>query len=315
MPLTQTEEDTRSLPEVISHSVILGLSTILSLTGNSLVCLAFYRKRRLRTITNFYVVSLAVADLLLAPFFPFNLVASGSRRWSFGYSFCQFIGFLAQCWAQLSLCILALASINRYFCVVKPHKYPVFFSRKNTVLSILFVWLFSFLQTLIFTIATPVIYRWSPKSLYCQGFSLDDRTERISYVFFGCFFTVPMLLVVFCYGSVYRVVRQHNSAIVPSLQQRNRPGTINAQDLKISRLLFAAVLGFCISWTPLIVILFLVFGFRIAIPSVALWVLVLLTTFSSWINPIIYGVMNRAMRKEFRNILLCRSGGGVAAGV
>lgn len=308
MALAQTEEDARSLQEVVVHSVILAVSTILSLTGNSLVCLAFYRKRRLRTITNFYVLSLAVADLLLATFFPFHLVASGSRRWPFGYSFCQFIGFLVQYWAQLSLCILALASINRYFCVVKPHKYPVLFARKKATLSILFVWLFSFLQTPIFTIATPVIYRWSPKSLYCQGLSLDDRTERISYIFFGCFFTVPIALVVFCYASVYRVVRQHNSAIVPSLQQRNRPGTITAQDLKISRVLFTAVLGFCICWTPLIVILFLAFGFRIPISSVALWVLVLLTTFSSWINPIIYGVMNRAMRKEFRNILLCRSG-------
>ena len=306
MALAQTEEDTRSLPEVIVHTVILVSTTVLSLAGNCLVCLALYRNRRLRTTTNFYVLSLAVGDIMLAALFPFHIVASGLRGWPFSYSFCQFLGFTAQFWAQGSLCILALASINRYFCVVKPLKYPVLFAKKKTLLSILFIWLFSFLQTLIFTVAVPIIYQWSPKSLYCQGFSLEKRTERISYVFFACFFMVPVLLVVFCYGKVYMVIRQHNTAIVPSLQQTNRPGRITVQDIKTSRVLFVAVFGFCICWAPLIVLLFLVFGLQFSISSVALWVLVLLTTFSSWINPIIFGVMNRAMRKEFRNILLCR---------
>ena len=60
--MTQPEEDTRSLPAVTIHSVILALSAILALMGNSLVCLAFYRNRRLRTVTDVYVLSLAVAD-------------------------------------------------------------------------------------------------------------------------------------------------------------------------------------------------------------------------------------------------------------
>ena len=306
MAMAENEEDTRTLLEVAIHTVILALTTVLSLAGNSLVCLAVYKNRRLRTTTNFYVLSLAVADLILAIFFPFHLAASWLRRWPFSHNFCQFTGFLVQLWAQVSLCILALASINRYFCVLKPHKYPVLFAKKKTILSIIFIWLVLLLQTLIFTISAPIIYQWSPKSLYCQGTSPNERTERISYIFFGCFFTVPMSLVVFCYGSVYRVVWKHNTAVVPSLQQTNGLGTISGQDIKTSRVLFAAVFGFCICWTPLIILLFLVFGFHVSISSVAQWVFVLFTTFSSWINPIIYGVMNRAMRKEFRNILFCR---------
>ena len=217
MAMAQNEQDTRSLLEVTIHTVILALNTVLSLAGNSLICLALYRNRRLRTTTNFYVLSLAVADIIPAIFFPFHSAASWLRRWPFRYTFCQVTGFLVQFWAQVSLCILALASINRYFCVLKPHKYPVFFAKKKTILSILFIWLFLFLQTLIFALATPIIYQWSPESLYCQGTSLNKRTERISYIFFGGLFTIPMSLVVFCYGSVYRVVWKHNTAVVPSL--------------------------------------------------------------------------------------------------
>ena len=303
--MEQTEEDTRRLPEIIVHTVVLALTTILAITGNLLVCLAFYRNRRLRTITNYYVLSLAIADIMLATCSPFHVIASGLRGWPFSYSFCQFTGFFVQFWAQVSLCILALASWNRYFCVVKPHKYPIFFAKKKTIFSIVFVWIFTFLQTLVLTIVTPVIYRWSSKTLYCQGTSFDERTVKITYIFFGCFFMVPMVMLIFCYGSVYRAVRRHDSVIVPSLKRVNGHGTITAQEIKASRVLFFTVLGFFVCWTPLIILLFLVFGFQVSISSVALWVLVLLSTFSSWINPVIYGIMNRAMRKEFRNILLC----------
>lgn len=260
-------------------------------------------------MTNFYVLSLAVVDGIMATFnLPFQVIASGLRRWPFGFNMCQFTGFLTQYWAHVSLCILALASINRYVCVVKPHRYPVVFTTKKTITSILVVWIVSFALNLILIPAIPVIYRWHPNTLYCQAMSLDERIERIFYVFFGCFFVFLMLLVVFCYGSVYRVVRQHNVVVVPSIQQRlaNCPGTRRAQEIKTSRVLFAAVLGFLICWIPLIVTFFLTFGFQVSIPSSAHSIYPIFSTFSAWINPIIYGVMNRAMRKEFRNILFCR---------
>ena len=82
-------QHTRSLPAFIVHTVVLAATTLLSLIGNLLVCLAFYRNRRLRSITNLYVISLAVADVMVAMFlFPFGTVASGLRSWPFSSSIC-----------------------------------------------------------------------------------------------------------------------------------------------------------------------------------------------------------------------------------
>ena len=101
--MDQTEEDTRSLWEVILYTVILALETFLVLAGNLLVCVVIYRNRRLRTSTNFYLLSLAVADIMIGKFgFPFSTVATVLGRWPFGYNYCQFLGFITSVWGQVS---------------------------------------------------------------------------------------------------------------------------------------------------------------------------------------------------------------------
>lgn len=307
LAMEQTE-DARSLATVIVHTIVVALTGIFSLAGNALVCLAFYRNRRLRTITNFYVLSLAVADIMMGTFcFPFHAAASGLRRWPFNSNFCQFTGFVVEYWVQVSLCILTLVSINRYFCVVKQQKYLTFFARKKTLVSILVIWVSAFIQTLANTFFTPIIYVWNPYNLYCLATFPSTRREKDFYILVGCFSFLLMSVVVFCYSRVYYAVRQHNNAVVPSLQgANNSQGTVRTQEIKTSRVLFAAVFGFFVCWTPFIVILILQFGFQIAIPSSTQSIYPLFSVVSSWINPIIYGVMNRAMRKEFGNILLCR---------
>lgn len=302
-----TEESRGSLPQSAINSSVFALTTILSLSGNSLVCFAFYRNRRLRTITNFYILSLAVADMMVAVFlFPFGTVAYGLRTWPFSDNYCQFTGFLSLYWAEVSLWIMALTSINRYLCVVKPRMYRVLFTKRKTITSIIWVWICSFIMSLVYNVAASVTYRWQPYGLYCRPKILDERFERILNIMFACLTLLSMLLVIFGYGRVYSAVRKHNSAIVPSLRFPDR--TISAQEIKTSRVLFAAVFGFFICWAPFIVVSILEFGFLVNIPSSIEFIHLLFSTFSACINPVIYGVMNRAMRKEFRSILLCRKG-------
>ena len=300
--MDQTKEDTRSLWEVIVHTAILALETFLVLAGNLLVCVAIYRNRRLRTLTNFYVLSLAVADIMIGTFgFPFSTVASGLRRWPFGYNYCQFLGFITSIWGQVSTFVLALVSINRYFCVVRPDKYPHYFTRKKTILSIVVLWVFTSFQTMIFSIKL-LAYQWSPRLLFCRIIISDMLAERITHLSFAFFFILPLSLTVFCYGKVYWVVKQHNNAVVPSLREANSQGT-RAQEIKSCRVLFAAVFGYFICWSPFIINSILEYGFQLSIPSSVQAFWPLFTSVSAWINPVIYGALNRAMRKEFQNLL------------
>ena len=302
--MEESKEDGRKFSEIVLCTVT-AIMIIFSLVGNSLVCLSFYRNRRLRSITNFYVLFLAIADITFAIFVsPFNVISIGYRRWPFDFHFCQFNGFLSAYWTEVSIFILTMTSINRYVCVVKPRLYPVCFSKRKTVLSILFICIVMFISSLTFVIITPVMYRWDPQGLHSRGTYL--KRTRTTKTTLACLVLLALLLIVFCYGSVHRVVSHHLRALQPSHHLTSNRRTITAQEIKTCRVLFAAVAGFCICWTPGVIVAIVEFGFRVSLPLTVQTFPAIFGFISAWINPIIYGFMNRAMRKEFLKILFCR---------
>ena len=308
--MSQPREDTRSLTEVAMNTTIAVLWSVLSVVGNSLVCFAFYRNRRLRTITNLYVLSLALTDIMSSTLvYPFIAVASGLRKWPFGFNFCQFNGFLGYLWAVVSIAILALTAVNRYFCVVKSQFYPTLFTKKKTVYSIIFVCLLMLAVGLTSALSAPVTFRWDPHYLMCRLANVESLAEKtLTIVFVSVFIGLPMSLIIFCYGSVYRSIRRHNSAVIPSLQEANGQGTLSAQEIQASRVLLAAVVGFCVCWIPAILISTLERVVRLVIPTFWQSFYILTASCTSWINPIIYGYMNRATRNEFLKVFRCRKG-------
>ena len=202
--MSQSSEEKRSLATIIIHTLICFLTTVSSLTGNSLVCLAFHRNRRLRTITNIYVLSLAVTDIIGTTFaYPFNTVSSALRKWPFSFTFCQFSGFITFLWALVSVGILALTAINRYVCVVKSKFYSTLFTKRKTVTSIILVWLFTISFGLTATFVTPVSFQWHTYYLFCQVTGIDVRkSNALVFSIVGVFFAPSMFIILFCYGSV-----------------------------------------------------------------------------------------------------------------
>ena len=73
------------------YSIIL----VLAVVGNFLVIITLVQNARMRTITNLFLLNLAVSDLLLGVFcMPFTLVGTLMRDFVFGEFMCKFIPFL-----------------------------------------------------------------------------------------------------------------------------------------------------------------------------------------------------------------------------
>lgn len=76
--------------EAVTTGLILTLVIMLTLVGNILVILSIFKHKALRIAQNFFLVSLAVADLTVAMFvLPFSVIYQILGRWKFGINLCK----------------------------------------------------------------------------------------------------------------------------------------------------------------------------------------------------------------------------------
>ncbi|XP_066254177.1 cholecystokinin receptor type A-like [Euwallacea similis] len=114
---------------------------ILSIVGNTLVLLTLVRNKRMRTVTNVYLLNLAVADLLLGMFcIPFTLVGQVLRKFIFGEAMCKLIPYFQAVSVSVSVWTLVAISLERYFAICRPLKSRRWQTRSHASKMIAFVW-------------------------------------------------------------------------------------------------------------------------------------------------------------------------------
>jgi len=76
---------------IAMHSVVF----VVGLIGNALVCMAVYRNHSMRTVTNYFIVNLAVADLLvLLICLPPSVLWDVTETWFLGLKLCKAVPYL-----------------------------------------------------------------------------------------------------------------------------------------------------------------------------------------------------------------------------
>jgi len=106
----------------IPYTVFEVLVAIVSIIGNVLVIIVFRRERKLRRRTNYYIVSLAMADLLVGCLgIPFAILASiGLPR---NLHACLFTVSLLVVLCTISIFCLVAVSVDRYWAILYPMAY------------------------------------------------------------------------------------------------------------------------------------------------------------------------------------------------
>lgn len=127
---------------VVIKGIVMGSIITTAVLGNALVIASVRRHRRLRVVTNCYVVSLAAADLLVAMCaMTFNASAELSGgKWLFGRFMCDVWNSLDVFFSTVSILHLCCISVDRYYAIVQPLDYPLIMTnlRLSTMLSV--VW-------------------------------------------------------------------------------------------------------------------------------------------------------------------------------
>nr|KAG5690705.1 hypothetical protein BaRGS_005068 [Batillaria attramentaria] len=110
--------------------------------GNLIVIWIVLAHKRMRTVTNYFLVNLAVADVLISLLnTPFNFLFNLYQDWWFDRGYCKFSFFIAPCAISASVLTFMAIAIDRYIAIIHPLR-PRLTGR--IVLSIIVViWVFS----------------------------------------------------------------------------------------------------------------------------------------------------------------------------
>ena len=295
----------RGIELVVVEPFIFLVLDIAALMGNTLVCVALYRNISLRTITNNFILSLALTDLLMAVLvIPLKACASLADEWIGGTLGLEIYGYSGHILGTTSLVTVALVAINRYFRVVRPTLYRTIYSKKSSIIMAATVWIVS---AVVFSVGFRVFgihfqsHRANPAILSPKFPRRKTLTFYVAVT--SLFISVVGFTIITCYVKIYQTIRHHNTAAAPSSQEGY--SSYGVEEAKITRILTVVLIGFCICWLPPF-IAGVLDSFNL-IGESALRYQNFYYSFpahvSNVINPLIYARMSGQYRAEFLKIL------------
>ncbi|XP_019520770.1 PREDICTED: D(2) dopamine receptor isoform X2 [Hipposideros armiger] len=192
-------------PSYNYYAMLLTLLIFIIVFGNVLVCMAVSREKALQTTTNYLIVSLAVADLLVATLvMPWVLYLEVVGEWKFSRIHCDIFVTLDVMMCTASILNLCAISIDRYTAVAMPMLYNTRYSSKRRVtVMIAIVWVLSF------TISCPLLF----------GLNNPEQSECIianpAFVVYSSVvsFYAPFIVTLLVYIKIYMVLRRRRKRV------------------------------------------------------------------------------------------------------
>ncbi|XP_034259666.1 muscarinic acetylcholine receptor M2 [Pantherophis guttatus] len=206
-------EDRMTMPspyktvEIVFIVLVAGSLSLVTIIGNILVMVSIKVNRHLQTVNNYFLFSLACADLIIGVF-SMNLYTlyTVTGSWPLGPVVCDLWLALDYVVSNASVMNLLIISFDRYFCVTKPLTYPVRRTTKTAGMMIAAAWVLSFIL-------------WAPAILFWQ-FIVGERTvpDKECYiqflsnaaVTFGtaiAAFYLPVVIMTILYWQISRASR------------------------------------------------------------------------------------------------------------
>ncbi|XP_038105184.1 probable G-protein coupled receptor No18 [Culex quinquefasciatus] len=179
---------------------------VITVIGNTLVILSVATTRRLRTVTNCFVMSLAVADWLVGIFvMPPAVMLFVVDKWQLGWILCDIWISLDVLLCTASILSLCAISVDRYLAVTQPLTYSKRRRSKRLALLMIFVvWLVAL------AITCPPILGWYDQDRSRNECQYNQNKGYVVFSAMGSFF-IPMSVMLYVYSKICYVLtsRQH----------------------------------------------------------------------------------------------------------
>ena len=300
----------RTVLSIATESTIFILINITAILGNCFVLTAISRNPRLRKIANWYISTLAIADLFAAvTCMPLTVGASIKGEWVYSDVICQIQGYVLHIWASFSLIIVAATAVHRYFRVIRPVRFREIFTKRSIVLMVISCFILATAVAVGLPLASDVPFQFGPH-FFCSLTIHDKKTKRgVVLTLLVVVTAIPSSTLLFCYFKVYRAVRRHLILVMPSLRPQQQLHSdmklsTRVEEIKTTKIVFGIVTVFCVLWIPLGIIAALHFS-GVLLSRWGHLIFDYLMFMTAATNPLIYGFMDKSFRAEYVRIVRC----------
>ncbi|VDK87407.1 unnamed protein product, partial [Litomosoides sigmodontis] len=202
-------DDCRFRPTLENYITIVSFCIIfcLSVVGNAIVVAVILQQRSMRSVTNIYLLNLAISDLMLSVIcMPPTLVSSVIYCWMFGDLLCKLFAYLQPVVVTASAYTLAVIAFERYYAICKPLYSRIWHTRSHAYTMITLVWLISVLANLL------MLFMFELQTYNVNGLTCAPKHRPILHFGYQIYMTSVLLLIPLCimivlYGSVICALR------------------------------------------------------------------------------------------------------------
>uniref|UniRef100_A0A8C6UCP5 Tachykinin receptor 1b n=1 Tax=Neogobius melanostomus TaxID=47308 RepID=A0A8C6UCP5_9GOBI len=275
-----------------------------SVVGNLLVIWIILSQKRMRTVTNYFLVNLAFAEASMSAFNTvINFAYAVHNEWYFGLVYCRFHNFFPIAAIFASIYSMTAVALDRYIAIIHPLQQRL--SSTDTRVVIVIIWILALL------LAFPQYYFSSTAQLPGRSVCYIDWPEYTIVDFEKIYYVCVTVLIYFLplciMGYAYMTVGI-------TLWASEIPGDSSEhyqQQLlpNVVKMMIIVVCTFAVCWLPYH-IYFLLHQFfpsimeDLYIQQVYLAIMWLAMS-STMYNPIIYYCLNSRFREGFQQILCC----------
>lgn len=254
----QLNSSSAACSEMVSAMFTVSLSVISAVTfiGNILVATTFIKTQSLRTSTNYFIVNMAVSDLL-GPFFNWPLYASEGMLTTTvlinepsATVACKMGMYFRTVSQVVSVLSLVLIAVDRFIAVVFPLKLTML-NVKVRVFFLSLTWLIPILGGLPYLLFARII-KVGPQT-FCR-FMMDEGALTIfNGAGFVLFYFIPLIMIIILYSVIKKALKRPRPGNLVKGQSVKR----RKQNQKIVKIWVAIVSAFFVCWTPLCIYLLL----------------------------------------------------------
>ena len=281
---------------------VFGLITLIGTIGNSLVIYVILSRQAMRTVTNFLLLNLAIADIsFLLICVPFTAHKYVSFQWVFGEFMCKIVQYFLYVTAYVTVYSLVAISLLRFLTIVCSQASMGLRTKKNITLLCIAIWV------VILAVNAPVFLIHKVKTYGHYSYCGMERSAigPVFLTFFIFSYALPLVIICLLYILIICHLQKSNPTSLDNAHSRERTA-------HVCKVIFTVVLVFGLSWLPLHVnSLVSQYG---TLPQSAYYEVFRILWYvmaygNSCANPFIYNYVSQEFRKSFREIICCGNNG------